>query len=102
MGMEGGTWRCAAGHMCNQPNARYMCQRVRVLDHTGSFDISFFDEVGQRVFGQDANELAALWDDPSREVERDAFLAKASWKRVNLRLKSQRETWNDEERIKVN
>jgi replication factor A1 len=100
--MEGGVWRCAGGHVCQQPAARYMCQRVRVLDHTGSSDISFFDDVGLKVFGQDASGLAQIWDDPARESERDAFLSKASWKRIQLRLKSQRETWNDEERIKLN
>ena len=100
--MEGGTWRCGGGHVSPQPTARYMCQRVRVLDHTGSIDISFFDDVGVRIFGQDASGLAAIWDDPRRGAERDALLGKASWKRVQLRLRSQRETWNDVERIKLN
>jgi len=100
--MEGGTWRCASGHVCQQPTARYMCQRLKVLDHTGSSDIAFFDDVGLRIFGQDASGLSAMWDDPARAAERDAFLAKASWKRIQLRLRSQRETWNDEERTKMN
>jgi replication factor A1 len=100
MNQEGNMWRCAGGHMCSQPTARYMCQRVRVLDHSGCFDISFFDDVGVRVFGENADNLAIAWDQPDG-TRRDEILAKASWKRVQLRIRSARETWNDEDRIKV-
>lgn len=96
-----GKWTCASGHCVAQPLARYMCQRLQVLDHTGSMELSFFDEVGRHVFGADADTLSLLWDDPSTEAERDAFLRRAAWKRTTLRLRSTREVWNDEERIKI-
>eukprot|EP00927_Polykrikos_kofoidii_P066551 TRINITY_DN62132_c0_g1_i1.p1 TRINITY_DN62132_c0_g1~~TRINITY_DN62132_c0_g1_i1.p1 ORF type:complete len:823 (+),score=140.14 TRINITY_DN62132_c0_g1_i1:62-2470(+) len=101
MSQEGGCWRCSSGHTCARPVARYMCQRVEVLDHTGGMEISFFDDVGRIVFGCEADALAEIWEDPSREAERDALIGRAAWRRVILRLRSAKDMWNEEERIKV-
>jgi len=97
-----GTWSCQLGHACTQPVARYLCNRVQVCDHTGSFDISFFDEVGRQIFECEADEIARLWDDPSRDMELQQRLKRAQWKRVALRISSKREVWQDERRIRVN
>mmetsp|Transcript_56089 Transcript_56089/g.156256 ORF Transcript_56089/g.156256 Transcript_56089/m.156256 type:complete len:758 (+) Transcript_56089:88-2361(+) len=101
MQAEGGNWRCSNGHITPEPVARYMCHRVQVLDHTGSMEIGFFDEVGRQAFGCEADVLFKCWDDPAREGEREELLRRVAWRRMSLRLKSLRETWNDEERIKV-
>jgi replication factor A1 len=93
-------WRCQAGHTCQRPNYRYLLQKVQVLDHTGSLDVSLFDEGGKTVMGCDAEELAAVWDDPTRDIEKDQRLSKPAWKRYVFRLKSAREVWQEEMRTK--
>eukprot|EP00929_Paragymnodinium_shiwhaense_P013069 TRINITY_DN120926_c0_g1_i1.p1 TRINITY_DN120926_c0_g1~~TRINITY_DN120926_c0_g1_i1.p1 ORF type:complete len:742 (-),score=160.11 TRINITY_DN120926_c0_g1_i1:128-2353(-) len=102
MTQEGpGTWRCGAGHCVAAPIARYLCQRVSVLDHSGSLEVNFFDECGKKVFQCEANQVAQCWEDPARETEKDALLGGASWRRMLFRLRSARETWNEEERLKI-
>mmetsp|Transcript_114673 Transcript_114673/g.180525 ORF Transcript_114673/g.180525 Transcript_114673/m.180525 type:complete len:682 (+) Transcript_114673:54-2099(+) len=99
--LEGQFWTCASGHTCQRPVHRYLFQRQQISDHTGSLDISFFDEVGKQVLGCDAEELAAAWEDPEREAQVQQHLIKASYKRYSFRLKSQREVWQEETRTKV-
>jgi replication factor A1 len=100
--LEGQCWTCQSGHTCERPNHRYLFNRVQVSDHTGSMDISFFDECGKAVMGYDAEELAAIWDDPERADEVQQRLLKASYKRYVWRLKSSREVWQEETRTRVN
>lgn len=96
-----GMWTCAAGHQCNQPVARFMLQKIQVLDHSGAMEVSLFDDAGRRIFGCAADELVPLWEDLSREAERDELLKRVAWKRVVLRLRSAKDTFRDEEQIKV-
>lgn len=95
---RGQRWRCDAGHECQQPKARFF-YRAEVADHTGSMEVSVFDEVGQRLFGCDADTLARVWEDPLREGEKHSLTKAATWKRVSVGLRSRKEAWNDQERI---
>jgi len=97
---EGGEWRCMSGHCCQQPSYRYLL-RARVSDHTGLLEISSFDEVGKKMFGCDADELAALWEDEGRSEELQRKLKRPNWQRCVLTVRSVREVWQDEERVKT-
>jgi len=94
-----GVWRCALNHECQQPNYRYLC-RLQVADDTGALDVSSFDETGVKLFGCEAREIAGLWDSEAHEAELQARLQKPLWRRVVVKLRSQKETFNDEERVK--
>merc|ERR1719356_664162 len=54
-------WTCAAGHQCRQPVWRYMI-RLKFSDHTGSVEVSFFDEHAKKLFGVDASQYQQAWD----------------------------------------
>jgi len=75
--------------------------RARLADHTGTVEVSNFDEAGQKMFGCPANDLAALWDDETRNEELQKILKRPYWQRMVFSVKSQREVWQDEERVKV-
>lgn len=97
---EDGSWRCASGHACQQPCYRYLC-RGRLADHTGVLEFSSFDEAGRKIFGCEASELAVLWDDDARAEELQQKLKRPLWERCVFNVRSQRETFQDEERVKV-
>jgi len=99
---NGNMWQCQSGHVCEKPMNRYLANRVQVVDHTGSLEVSFFDEAGRQIFGCEANEIAELWEDPSRDKELQAKLTSLSWKRYLFRISSKKETWQDEQRVRVN
>jgi len=99
---NGAQWQCPSGHMCARPTARYLANRVQVVDHTGSFETSFFDEAGRQIFGCEANEIADIWEDPAREGEVQQRLAQLSWKRYLFRIGSKKEMWQDEQRVRLN
>lgn len=48
--------------MCEKPVARYI-YKTEIADHSGQLRIDVFDEVGMVLFGCEAQELAALWDE---------------------------------------
>jgi len=93
-------WRCASGHTCQRPQYRYLL-RARLADHTGMVEVSSFDEAGRLLFGCEANDLAALWDDENRNEELQLVLKRPYWKRCSFSVRSQKEVWQDEERVKV-
>lgn len=97
---RGQQWKCEAGHVCQQPKARFL-YRAQVSDHTGSMEVNVFDEVGQRLFGCDADALASAWEDPLREDEVHQMTKAATWRRISLSLRSQKDVWQSEERTKV-
>lgn len=96
---RGQRWRCDAGHECQQPQARFL-YRAQVADHTGSMEVNIFDEVGQRLFGCEADALARAWEDPLREDEVHSLTKAATWRRVSFGLRSQKEVWNEQARTK--
>lgn len=99
---NGAVWECQSGHQCARPTARYLANRVQVVDHTGSHEVSFFDEAGRQIFGCEANEIADMWEDPSRADELSQRLSQLSWKRYLFRLSAKKEMWQDEQRVRLN
>jgi len=97
-------WVCSAGHCSPAPCPRWMNQ-FSIADQTGTQYVSAFDEVGQKLIGCSAAEVAVLWEardadqEASNELERR--FRGPLFKRWRLRLKSTKEVWNDEERVKV-
>jgi replication factor A1 len=92
-----GVWRCQANHMCQVPTYRYIC-RLQVSDQTGTIDCNCFDEIGVRLFGCQANEMAELWEGNNDEAR--AKMNAVMFRRVVVKLRAQKEVFNDEERTK--
>lgn len=93
-----GIWRCSMGHMCQQPVWRYLC-RVQIMDHTGTIEVQLFDQVAQKFFGCDAGQCAQAWQSSERE-EVEALSERMLWRRAMFRLRSQKEVWQEVERVK--
>jgi hypothetical protein len=102
LNQDGPEWRCAEGHVCQRPTYRYLANRVQIVDPTGTVEVSFFDEAGRQIFGCEADELAALWEDPTRDLELQQKFSKLAWKRYVFKLSSKQETWQDEQRTRRN
>merc|ERR1712190_126526 len=101
---NGDQWICSADHRCSQPKPRWIAQ-MSIADHTGSQYVSTFDDMGQKILGCDATEAARLWDlkdhDGDAAQKFEGVFTAAQFKRFRFRLKSKKEMWNDEERLKV-
>jgi len=100
----GGQWACSADHQCPEPTPRWVVN-FSIADHTGSQYVSCFDELGGKILGCQASEAAQLFN--QRDVDGDAaskfeqIFKNALYKRCRLRIRSKKEVWNDEERLKV-
>lgn len=95
-------WRCAAGHICAKPVWRYIA-RMKVTDHTDSLDVNLYDAEARKIFGCEAEEYARAWEegkDRGDEVPLRELSGRVVWKRFALKLRAQKEVWQDEERIK--
>ena len=101
---NGSQWICSAGHCCNQPRPRWVLN-LSISDHTASQVVSTFDEIGQQILCCDAAEAARLWDarafDQGAAIRIEEIFKAAQFKRYRMRLRSKKEMWNDEERLKV-
>jgi len=94
-------WTCAMGHQCTQPVWRYMC-RMKFADHTDSVEVSFFDEHAKKLFGVDAAEYQQAWEN-SKDGDEEALErinSRVLWRPVSLKMRAQKEVWQDEERVK--
>lgn len=102
MEINGDVWQCALGHQL-APSARWICQ-FSACDHTGSSYFSSFDEVGVKMLGHKADEAARRWDrrevDQSMDVEIEQIFKRGLFKRCMLKVKSKKEIYNDEEKLK--
>jgi replication factor A1 len=100
----GDVWRCSADHTCEKPTPRWVLS-FDISDHTSSQYVSAFDEAGKSVLGCDASEAAALWEqrdtDMAAAARFEELFKAAQFKRRRMRLRSRKEMWNDEERVKV-
>lgn len=78
---------------------------MSIAYYTGTQYISAFDDHGKIIMGCEANELAVLWtkkdDDPGAAGQIEALFKAAQFRRWRLRLRSKKEIWNDEERVKA-
>merc|ERR1712060_894552 len=88
-------WRCSAGHTCRAPVWRYLC-RIEISDHTGSATVQLYDKQASALFGCDAHQCAQNWESDAAET----IVQKALWKSIALRVRSQKEVWQDVERVK--
>ena len=97
-----GMWRCANGHCCQAPAWRYL-GRMNVVDHTDQTEVNFFHETGQKLFGVDAQEFNRLWEEDQQMASSKVpqIAERALWQRVHLRVRSQKEIWQEAERAKV-
>ena len=97
-------WVCSAGHCCDHPRPRWVLN-LSISDHTASQVVSTFDEIGQQILCCDAAEAARLWAarecDHIAALKLDEMFRAVQFKRYRMRLRSKKEMWNDEERLKV-
>lgn len=102
---SGGGYICAMGHECQEPTARWMGQ-FSIADQSGTQYISAFDAETEQILGAKANEIAALWErkdcDAAAATRIEEIFRRPQYTRWRMRLRSKKEVWNDEERIKVN
>jgi replication factor A1 len=89
-----GTWRCNAGHVCQQPVYRYLC-RLTVADSTEQVEVNIYDQVAPKLFGCDAAQAAQAWT-----MQPESLQQQVVFKKLALRVRSQREVWQEAERIK--
>jgi len=94
-------WRCSAGHVNPEPRPRFLCSRFEVADHTGTLTLQFFGDVGRQVLGCEAEALAQLWGQPEQRDSVDRLFRRASWKRLALRFRSARDTWQGEGTVRL-
>mmetsp|Transcript_45999 Transcript_45999/g.80835 ORF Transcript_45999/g.80835 Transcript_45999/m.80835 type:complete len:792 (-) Transcript_45999:116-2491(-) len=103
--MADGLWCCGADHRCAEARARWVAS-FAVADQSGSQMVSAFDESGREILGVDAPEAARLWElrdvDAAASDRFEQLFKDAQFKRWRMRLRSRKELWNDEERVKVN
>ena len=88
-------WRCGVGHTCQTAVWRYLC-KIEIRDHTGSAEVQLFDKQASALLGCDANQCAQAWDSDAAE----RIIQKALRKSVALRVRSQKEIWQEIERVK--
>lgn len=95
-------WRCASGHTCPEPVWRYI-MRVKVTDHSDSMDVNLYDKEAHAMFGCEAAEYLRAWED-GKESGNEGPLKELSgrvvWHHFTLKLRAQKEIWQDEERVK--
>lgn len=101
----GGSWQCSGGHMC-EAVARYLL-RCRVSDPTMSgFWVNAFDQEAEALFGVPATEFARWWElqdagDIAAVEEVRRLTRESLFRRWDVRLRSKREAWEGQERVKV-
>eukprot|EP00418_Pyrodinium_bahamense_P086619 CAMPEP_0179064666 /NCGR_PEP_ID=MMETSP0796-20121207/28063_1 /TAXON_ID=73915 /ORGANISM="Pyrodinium bahamense, Strain pbaha01" /LENGTH=761 /DNA_ID=CAMNT_0020761615 /DNA_START=31 /DNA_END=2317 /DNA_ORIENTATION=+ len=96
-----GIWRCAAGHVCQQPVFRYLC-KMQVMDHTDAVEVNVYDNVARQFFGVEAGEYARIYDNPEQDNTLQDLNRRVLWRRVLLKLRSQKEVWQETERVRYN
>lgn len=99
-----GQHMCSANHITNQAKARYLLN-CRVADSTGTTQLSCFDEAGVKLMGGlTGDQMAELWArrdvDPAAGDEIEEIFRKAYWMRWSVKMRSKKDNFNDEERIK--
>lgn len=88
-------WRCGVGHTCQTAVWRYLC-KIEIRDHTGSAEVQLFDKQASVLFGCDAQHCAQAWNSDAKET----IIREAMSKSVALRVRSQKEVWQEIERVK--
>eukprot|EP00746_Dinoflagellata_sp_MGD_P068280 gnl/MRDRNA2_/MRDRNA2_28130_c0_seq1.p1 gnl/MRDRNA2_/MRDRNA2_28130_c0~~gnl/MRDRNA2_/MRDRNA2_28130_c0_seq1.p1 ORF type:complete len:185 (-),score=43.26 gnl/MRDRNA2_/MRDRNA2_28130_c0_seq1:132-686(-) len=101
----GDRWVCGAGHTCDSaPIPRWNLQNVTLCDASGHVKASAFGEEGDSLFNCSVQDVAALWErqqDAEATAQLDQIFDRVHFRRVNVRLRSKKEIWQDEEQVKV-
>ncbi|EME26268.1 Replication factor A protein 1 [Galdieria sulphuraria] len=91
-------WVCdATGKEYSYCNYRYILS-VAIQDATGSLNANAFDDVGSRLIGRSAEELAAIYERDRAEF--DAIIDDVLFKPFIFRIRAKQNTWNDELRLR--
>eukprot|EP00871_Galdieria_phlegrea_P004639 jgi/Galph1/5176/GphlegSOOS_G3819.1 len=91
-------WVCeATGKEYTHCNYRYILS-VSVQDETGSLSANAFDDVGCRLIGRSAEDLAKIYEHDKAEF--DAILENVLFKPFIFRVRAKQDTWNDEVRLR--
>mmetsp|Transcript_1927 Transcript_1927/g.2277 ORF Transcript_1927/g.2277 Transcript_1927/m.2277 type:complete len:106 (+) Transcript_1927:2-319(+) len=75
---------------------------MQVIDHTDSVEVNVYDNVARQFFGVEAGEYARLYESPEQELELQRLHKRVLWRRVMLKLRSQKEIWQESERVRYN
>lgn len=91
-------WVCdATGKEYSHCNYRYILS-VAIQDATGSLNANAFDDVGTRLIGRSAEELATIYERDKAEF--DALVDEVLFKPFIFRIRAKQNTWNDEVRLR--
>ncbi|WVQ73180.1 hypothetical protein IAR50_002744 [Cryptococcus sp. DSM 104548] len=98
---DGGSWRC---EKCNRnydaPIHRYILN-INVMDHTGSFWITAFNETAEQLMGISANDLMALKDDEEEAGGRFvSYFVRAVGRTYNLQMMAKQDSFQDQVRVR--
>ncbi|TXT13513.1 hypothetical protein VHUM_00880 [Vanrija humicola] len=95
---EGSGWRCEkCDRSWEAPIHRYILS-MNVMDYTGSFWITAFNEVAELILGVSANELMRLKEEGDPSFERHFFKATSiEW---TLQMMAKQDTFNDQVRVR--
>ncbi|WOO77315.1 Replication factor A protein 1 [Vanrija pseudolonga] len=95
---EGSGWRCEkCDRTWEAPIHRYILS-MNVMDYTGSFWITAFNEVAEQLLGVSANELMRLKDEGDPSFERYFF--KATSLEWTLQMMAKQDSFNDQIRVR--
>mmetsp|Transcript_6621 Transcript_6621/g.15266 ORF Transcript_6621/g.15266 Transcript_6621/m.15266 type:complete len:744 (-) Transcript_6621:56-2287(-) len=98
-----GFWTCAAGHKSAQPDFRYLC-RIEILDHTDKVEVNLYDEQMLKLLQCPAKDYVQIFDAGTNNGEREAELrqlnGRMEWRKCLLRLRAQKEIWQENERVR--
>jgi len=100
----GDCWSCSSGHSCRRPKARWIIRFV-IADQTASQLVNAFDDKAKDILGCEADEVWHLWEHresvPEAADRISNIFTAAQFKRFRMRLRSKKERWQDEDRVKV-
>lgn len=100
---ENGEWSCMGGHVSDYPQFRYLC-RINVLDHTDQMEVNLYDEVVRNLLGREARDYMAIFEAAHNGGEGEQTLKevnqKMEWKKCSLVLRSSKEIWQENERVR--
>ncbi|ODO10082.1 hypothetical protein I350_02308 [Cryptococcus amylolentus CBS 6273] len=91
---DGGSWRCEkCDRNYDAPIHRYILN-INVMDHTGSFWITAFNETAEQLMGISANDLMALKDDEDEgEGKFVSYFVRAVGRTYNLQMMAKQDTF---------
>jgi len=97
--MANGKWRC---EKCREEFPEFQWRyivRGAIADATNYQWITLFDDSAKKIIGKSAKEMASIKE--SNEIEFRRILHRARYRQFNFSVKTSKETWNDEDRLKM-